>query len=134
VADSLTTRCPCLSGDRYDDCCARFHRGERQAATAEQLMRARYSAFVVGDLGYLLRTWHPHTRPKTFELDPELRWYRLDVIRTTRGGLGDSTGAVEFRAFYRHKDGPGEQHEVSRFERRGGRWLYRDAEWGRDAE
>jgi SEC-C motif-containing protein len=37
-------------------------------------MRSRYSAFAVGDAGYLLRTWHPSARPRTLSLDPALRW------------------------------------------------------------
>ena len=63
--------CPCLSGEQYADCCGRFHAGEAEAPTAEQLMRSRYSAFVVLDAGYLLRTWHPETRPASLELDPD---------------------------------------------------------------
>ena len=61
-------RCPCPSGDTYDDCCAPLHRGERDAPTAVQLMRSRYSAFAVGDMPYLLRTWHPTTRPDDLAL------------------------------------------------------------------
>ena len=49
----------------------------RQRPTAESLMRSRYSAFAVGDAGYLLRTWHPSGRPRTLSLDPALRWTRL---------------------------------------------------------
>ncbi|MET0725475.1 MAG: YchJ family metal-binding protein, partial [Leifsonia sp.] len=51
-------RCPCLSGEAYGSCCGRFHAGA-VAPTAVQLMRSRYSAFVVGDAAYLLDTWHP---------------------------------------------------------------------------
>ena len=47
--------CPCGLGDDYDACCGRLHAGA-PAPTAEALMRARYSAFAVGDAGYLLRT------------------------------------------------------------------------------
>jgi SEC-C motif-containing protein len=36
-------------------------------------MRSRYSAFAVGDAGYLLRTWHPARRPRNLSLDPALR-------------------------------------------------------------
>ncbi|MET0480351.1 MAG: YchJ family metal-binding protein [Mycetocola sp.] len=120
-------RCPCLSGEAYGLCCAPFHRGQAGAPTAERLMRARYSAFVVGDVDYLLRSWHPSTRPASLELDPELRWYRLDILATRRGGLLDDDGVVEFRAFYRSADGRGEQHEVSRFVRDGRAWSYLDA-------
>ncbi len=63
-------------------------------------MRSRYSAFAVGDAGYLLRTWHPSGRPRTFSLDPALRWTRLAILETRDGGLFDATGTVRFRAMY----------------------------------
>jgi SEC-C motif-containing protein len=55
-------------------------------------MRSRYSAFAVGDAGYLLRTWHSSVRPQTLSLDPDLRWTRLAVLETRDGGLFDATG------------------------------------------
>jgi SEC-C motif-containing protein len=99
-------------------------------------MRSRFSAFAVGDPAYLLTTWHPRTRPASLELDPAQRWYRLDILQTTRGGMLDTEGTVEFRAHFRY-DGPpdeqqpdrpqrGEQHEVSRFVREDRRWYYLD--------
>jgi SEC-C motif-containing protein len=117
-------RCPCLSGATFAECCARFLTGATDAPTAEQLMRSRYSAFVVGDTGYLLATWHPSTRPAALELDPAMRWYRLDIVRRDRGGPLDRDGIVEFRAYYRHDGERGEQHEVSSFVRERGRWRY----------
>jgi SEC-C motif-containing protein len=122
-----TARCPCLSGETYGGCCAPFHRAESLAPTAERLMRSRYSAYAVGEAAYLLATWHPRTRPETLELDPAMRWYRLDIEGTARGGLLDTTGTVEFRARYRLDGGAGEQHETSRFSREGRRWYYVDA-------
>ncbi|MHC5796565.1 YchJ family protein [Lacisediminihabitans sp. FW035] len=118
-------RCPCLSGDSFDACCAPFHRGDSWPATAERLMRSRYSAFAVGDRDYLLASWHPDFRPPTLELDPEVRWYRLDVVGRTAGGLLDTTGTVDFRAYWRAADGTaGVQSENSRFGRAEGRWAY----------
>jgi SEC-C motif domain protein len=111
--------CPCGLGLAYDDCCGRLHRGAVSAATAEQLMRSRYSAFVVGDAAYLLRTWHPSTRPRRLRLDDGEQWLRLEVVGRSTGGLLDSEGTVEFRAHGRS----GVQHEVSRFVR-DGQWLY----------
>jgi len=78
--------CPCGLGDDYESCCGRLHAGAL-APTAESLMRSRYSAFAVGDAGYLLRTWHPSGRPQTLSLDPALRWTRLAVLETRDGGL-----------------------------------------------
>ena len=121
------TRCPCLSGLTYDACCSPLHAGVAVAQTAEQLMRSRYSAVAVGDRDYLTATWHDTTRPKVLELDAERRWYRLDILRTERGGPFDTEGVVEFRAYHRSPDGKRSQHEVSRFVREGGRWWYVDA-------
>jgi len=120
-------RCPCLSGSPYGECCAPYLAGAAEAPTAVQLMRSRYTAYVVGDRSYLLATWHPSTRPTRLELDPAVRWYRLDVEHRERGGPLDGDGIVEFRAFYRHDGDRGEQHETSRFLREGGRWRYVDA-------
>ena len=119
-------RCPCLSGLAYGKCCEVLHTGGGVATTAEQLMRSRFSAFAVGATDYLLATWHPSTRPPDLELDPSLRWYRLDIERTERGGPFDTEGIVEFRAHFRSPDGAGEQHEVSRFVREAGAWTYVD--------
>lgn len=124
------TPCPCGRGDPYDDCCGRLHRGESTAATAEQLMRSRYAAFAVGDPEYLLASWHPTTRPGELDLDPGRRWTFLEVLATAGGGLLDDTGTVEFRAHYRADGRSGSQHEVSRFRREGGRWLYLDGRTG----
>jgi SEC-C motif-containing protein len=116
-------RCPCGTGLPYADCCGRLHDGTATAATAEQLMRSRYSAFVVGDPAYLLETWYPRTRPRSLELDPDARWTGLEIVSTSGGSMLDAEGIVEFRA---HRVG-GEQHERSRFVRQNGRWFYLDA-------
>lgn len=118
------TRCPCGSGENYGDCCGPLHAGERTAATAEQLMRSRFSAFAVGDRAYLLATWHPSTRPKSLELDPGQRWTRLDVLATTGGSPFHDSGTVEFRAHYRREGRPGSMHELSTFTREDGQWRY----------
>ncbi|MFH5878979.1 YchJ family protein [Arthrobacter sp. NA-172] len=122
--------CPCLSGDQYAECCGRFHRGDADAPTAEQLMRSRYSAFVVLDADYLLRTWHPDTRPAGLDLDPDIQWRRLDILSTRRGGPLDDDGLVEFAAHYRSDGERGVQRETSRFLRIDRRWFYLDGEAG----
>jgi SEC-C motif-containing protein len=115
--------CPCGLGDSYDSCCGRLH-GGAAAATAEQLMRSRYSAFAVGDADYLLRTWHPSGRPGELDLDPALRWTRLAVLETRDGGLFDATGTVRFRAVYVRDGQRGVMAETSRFVREDERWVY----------
>jgi len=90
-------------------------------------MRSRYSAYVLGEVAYLLKTWHPTTRPTALELDPEVRWYRLDILSRTGGGMLDTRGTVEFRAHYRSDGIADQQHENSAFVRDNGAWLYVNA-------
>lgn len=108
----------------YAQCCGRLHGGTAQAETAEQLMRSRYSAFAVGETDYLLKSWHPATRPPHLELDPGIRWRRLEILRVADGGPSDRKGTVEFRAHYTQGGQPGELHEVSRFVRHDDAWVY----------
>jgi len=119
-------RCPCLSGLPFGECCGPVLAGTAEAPTAERLMRSRFTAFAVGDAPWLLASWHPSTRPATLELDPELRWYRLDVLATERGGPFDREGTVAFAAHHRGPDGAGVQRETSRFRRVDGAWRYLD--------
>ncbi|MCF2528139.1 YchJ family protein [Yinghuangia soli] len=116
--------CPCGLDAAYGDCCGRFHRGEGTAPSAERLMRSRYSAFVAGDAAYLLRTWHPDTRPERLELDPKTRWLGLEVLETSGGGAFHSEGTVRFRARFREAGREGAVDEHSTFVRLDGAWVY----------
>ncbi|MBK0418955.1 zinc chelation protein SecC [Leucobacter sp. CSA1] len=89
-------------------------------------MRSRYSAFAVGDAAYLLRTWHPSTRPASLELDDGLEWKRLLVEACEAGGPFDATGRVTFTAIAREGGSRLVQRERSRFAREGGAWFYVD--------
>ncbi|WUI03986.1 YchJ family metal-binding protein [Spirillospora sp. NBC_00431] len=117
-------RCACGVGDRYRDCCGRLHRGEASAATATELMRSRFSAFAMQDEAYLLASWHPATRPEQIGFENGLRWTRLEIIHEEAGGPDDDKGVVAFRAHYITGSQPGELHEVSRFVRYDGAWVY----------
>ncbi|MGH3394728.1 MAG: YchJ family protein [Streptosporangiaceae bacterium] len=123
----LSGGCPCGLAATYDDCCGRLHRGQARAATPEQLMRSRFSAYAVHDEPYLLRTWHPTTRPAAIGLDPAVRWLGLDVLDSTDPGPFGREGIVEFRARYAQGSVPGELHERSRFLRHDNAWTYVDA-------
>lgn len=52
---------PCYCGrpEHYQHCCAPFHQGLQQANTPEQLMRSRFSAYVLRLVPYIARTYHP---------------------------------------------------------------------------
>lgn len=117
-------RCPCTSGDTYDGCCGPILSGAIAAPTAVRLMRSRFTAFVTGDAEHLLRSWHTSTRPAGIDLDPDIRWTRLDILDTVAGGPFDADGVVEFAAFFREDGAPGSMRERSRFVRENRTWLY----------
>jgi SEC-C motif domain protein len=119
--------CPCGAGI-WGACCGPVIAGDTAAATAEAVMRSRYSAFVVGDAGHLLRSWHPDTRPDEVTFVADQTWTSLEIVSTERGRALDATGIVEFRARYRRGNRAGELHEASRFGRVGGRWVYIDGD------
>jgi SEC-C motif-containing protein len=87
-------------------------------------MRSRYSAFVVGNVEYLLATWHPVGRPATLELDTDIRWLGLSIVGRTGGGMLEERGTVDFRARYSVDGVRGEQAENSLFVRENRAWLY----------
>ena len=87
-------------------------------------MRARFAAYAIGDEGYLLRSWHPSSRPPTITFDPDMRWERLEILETAGGGIADEDGTVEFIAHYERGHQDGALHELSRFVRSERRWVY----------
>lgn len=93
-------------------------------------MRSRFSAFALGDAAYLRRSWHASTRPRRLELDPTVRWLRLEIVDTVAGGPFDHVGIVEFRAYHRSAAGREVLHERSRFVRKQGQWFYVDGTVG----
>lgn len=117
--------CPCGSGRPYTACCGPCHAGT-PAATAEALMRARYSAYVLGLADYLLSTWHPDTRPASLDLaeDGATKWLGLEVRR--HEVLDAEHATVEFVARYRVAGRGHRLHEVSRFAKTASGWLYID--------
>ncbi len=125
-----TDPCPCGSGNALAECCGKYISGVAHAPTAETLMRSRYTAFAAMDDEYLTRTWHPDHRPAQLDLDPDQKWLRLEILDTERGGLFDSDGVVEFRAYYTFGRERGMLHERSRFARTEGKWLYVDGDIG----
>jgi len=118
--------CPCGSGQGYPQCCGHFIDNCELPATAEQLMRSRYSAYVLGREEYLLRTWHASTRPVQLDLSDAdaLKWLGLKILRCETGGAEDREAIVEFVARYQVNGRAERLHEVSRFVREAGQWLY----------
>ncbi|MDQ6981499.1 MAG: YchJ family metal-binding protein [Mariprofundus sp.] len=111
--------CPCSSGNRYAACCEPIIEGAA-AASAEALMRSRYSAYVLGHWNYLHTSWHPDTRPS--KVSPtSTDWLGLTIIHATEN-------TVEFIAGFRQNGNIMALHETSRFAQVDGHWHYLDGD------
>lgn len=126
-----TSLCPCKSRLCYGQCCMPFHQSRAQPETAEQLMRARYSAYFFRLAGYLVDTTHPDKLEPGLLEDfkkhlPDFKWSFLTVVNASKGGLKDKTGKVEFIAEYYVNGEKHKLHELSRFRRHKGNWKYFD--------
>lgn len=85
-------------------------------------MRARYSAFALGDEAFVRRTWHPDHCPPDLNLDDGTRYLGLKVHAA-------QDDEVEFTVRLRAPgQGPGSFRERSRFTRLGGVWVYVDGD------
>ncbi len=116
--------CPCDSGKSFSSCCEPLVSGVKRADTAEALMRSRYTSNVLKDVTYLLRTWHPSTRPADINPDTIPPYQDLRIVRSEAGGRTDDLGIVEFRARYRLQHRLHTLHEISRFIKENGQWFY----------
>lgn len=116
---------------RYTDCCGRFIDGDALPTTALELMRSRYTAYVLGEAGYLRATWAAETCPADLDVDPDApgapRWLGLAVKR--HEPIDETHARVEFVARYKNGGRAFRLHELSRFTRGDdGRWRYVDGD------
>jgi len=125
------TQCPCNSGRPYADCCEPVVTATRPAATAEELMRARYSAYARGAIEYIISSTLPDRRVECDEKairqwSQNSDWTSFEIVSTEGGGVGDKEGKVEFIACYTEDRMKKTLHETGSFRRAGpdGAWYY----------
>jgi SEC-C motif-containing protein len=90
-------------------------------------MRSRYTAFVVGNVDWIVDTHDPRTRNVEREAIAHwikrAEWMGLRILSTEEGGPDDRSGIVIFEATY--FDGVRKRHlERSSFRQSDGRWFY----------
>ena len=118
--------CPCGSKTNAVDCCLVYINEGRDAKTAELLMRSRYTAYVLGNEEYILKTWHRSQRPSSSGLQLSVEWRGLKVLQAS-AEKGDEA-FVEFIAIFSDAGNTAQMHERSRFIREKGVWFYVDGE------
>lgn len=126
--------CPCGSGASYSACCGSLHGGVA-ARLPSALMRARYSAYAVGNVDFIIRTTHPlnphynrrkgHWRAELISWCKRIQCDRLEIVEIQESE-DSKEGYVTFRALLRIDGKPYTQNERSYFLKTAAGWLYRD--------
>ena len=117
--------CYCGSSKTFENCCKIYIKGIQKPATAEALMRSRYSAFATGEADYLVATTHSSTRKFHKKSDilawsKSNQWIKLEVISSTET-------TVTFKAYYLDYQLKAQiHHEHSTFTFENGTWFYVD--------
>ena len=85
MTDLNLQTCPCKSAKLYQACCLPFHNRETKPSSCEQLMRSRFSAFVLQLGDYLFDSYHPNYRGSLTAAqlaEKTVQWKNLQIIAT----------------------------------------------------
>jgi len=123
------SECPCGSKHEYSACCEPIIKSQQQALTAEQLMRSRYSAYVMKELDYIYQSTLPSQRndydeKATRRWAEKSQWEGLEILSTEKGGEEDTDGKVEFIAHFKNKNNRHYHHESADFVKKDGKWYF----------
>lgn len=121
--------CPCGSEKDYNQCCDRFITKKLEPNTSEELMRSRYTAYTQKNMEYITETTDPQgLSPDDMQANKEwadqVQFTKLEILNSRDEG---NKGTVEFKAYFKTKDGVEHiHHEVSKFRKLQGTWYFRD--------
>ena len=124
----MANSCFCGAPSPFELCCKPYLSGTMQPATAEILMRSRYSAYANGQFKYI---WETYSQTKRHNITLEeiqkdatgTKWLSLKVEQHSST---DESATVTFRAFYQHYKQFFQMHELSNFLKEQGNWRYID--------
>ena len=125
-----TPICPCGSKHSYAQCCGLYHQGQLPLS-AEQLMRSRYSAYVLGLIDYVVATTLPIQQPNLDRAGIEAwsrssQWLGLTVHEHQIASHSPDHARVRFSARWRDAQGEHQHDERSAFVRVNDRWYFID--------
>ncbi len=117
--------CPCGSGLPFEACCGPIISGA-PAATAEALMRSRYSAYVVGELNHVADTHAPEVRDDFNRSEAErlARHCIFEGIEIRKVTETAERAQIDFVLRFKRDGKDMIQVELAEFRRVDGRWLY----------
>lgn len=120
--------CYCCSGKAYETCCEPFINGTNIPAFPEQLMRSRYTAYVLHLADYLMETTAVSER-KYYSKNEILAWAKMNTWIKLEI-LESYETIVEFKAYYLDEKLQAQiHHEKSTFKQVNGKWYYVDGKF-----
>lgn len=127
---SANSACPCGSKLKFKKCCKIYHNGTLPK-TALELMKSRYSAYVVGDSKYIMKTTHQENQDFTKDTNAWSSSIKDFSKNTNFKGLevldfidGQEEAYVTFKAFLEQNTQDASFIEKSKFYKVDGMWLY----------
>ena len=112
--------CVCKSSKPYKGCCEPFHLKKSFPKTPLELMRSRYSAYVLGLVDYLIETDTFSTQKDYGDIEAfskGVEWIGLEVVDA-------ADESVTFKAYYNLGGKTQMLYEKSHFIKQDGRWKY----------
>ena len=132
---SVNDKCPCGSEIKYKKCCQNFHKG-KLAPRALELMKSRYSAYVLKDVKYIIKT----TDVNNPDYTPEFKAWQDDLLEFCNNSQFKGLKILDFieeneisyvkfhvNVFIQGKDQS--FTEKSKFVKINNAWLYHSAEF-----
>jgi|SaaInlStandDraft_7_1057024.scaffolds.fasta_scaffold104862_1 SEC-C motif domain protein len=123
------SNCPCGTNKSYKKCCELIIKGTLHPASAEELMKSRYTAYTIGNMDYIEQTMSGEAL-KAFDKESAQiwsdtsDWQNLEIIKKGTKKETDTLAFVEFIACYKLNGKTKFLHEVSEFKKDGSKWLY----------
>ena len=130
---SVEDLCFCGSGLAYKDCCEPCHMDMLSIESVTQLVRARYSAFVLKLTDFIRLTMIGPSLEHFDEhdiLNSPIKWHSIKILNVDKGTKHDSEGTVEFLVTCSESEDAKELfsvRETSLFKKVDGQWFYVDA-------
>lgn len=128
------SECHCGKKISFEECCAPVINNTTKASSAEQLMRARYSAYATASVDFLHDSLHPDSR-EDFDFEATQHWaesstwHQLSIITSKAGQKEDKVGSVDFIAAYTDEDEVEHRHcERSQFKKVDDAWYFCDGQ------
>lgn len=123
------SNCPCGTNDSYDQCCGKYISQDSYPETPLQLMRSRYTAYVLSNIDYVFDTMRDEAlkgadRVESMKWAKNSKWLGIEILDAPKVDKDSKYGEVEFIARYEINNKKHELQERSKFNKVHDRWYY----------